>query len=430
MELIKTKARVFALMVTVLAAVLGAGLAGSAGITGPPPVSAEEMERIASTFYLECPTQEVDEGDSFEIYLVREPVEGRENINFSAWWHTDPGSADENDYLPLPGENEDRRWSNDAERAANRQARTVFTIDDDEPEGNEDFWVRFSPAEYVSNPDHPGRDEKCRITIIDDDPHVTGIEIISSPARIDTYGLGETIEIAVTFNHPVEVDGKPLMGFWMGGQWKGAQYQRGSGTDTLVFSYTVQPDDIDTNGISVHDGYRDSSGRLHGFGGGGDIFALGTAETPDTERISVNKIYQGIPDQPGHKVAGGMAPRILEISLVQRPADWETYRAGEKIVIDVIFSAPVRALNTPQVNLWFDGAGGAVWRGARYESGSGTNTLRFAYEVQPGDRDTDGLLVGYQDRQGLGEGKIKALDHDVDADHSYREFQTGYKVYG
>ena len=33
--------------------------------------------------------------------------------------------------------------------------------------------------------------------------------------------------------------------------WRGAHYNRGSGTDTLVFRYTVKDTDTDTDGISA-----------------------------------------------------------------------------------------------------------------------------------------------------------------------------------
>ena len=56
--------------------------------------------------------------------------------------------------------------------------------------------------------------------------------------------------------------------------------------------------------------------------------------------------------------------------------------------------------------------------------------MRFKYEVQPGDSDTDGILIGALDVQGLGVGKIKALNHDVDAIHTYGEVQTEFKVDG
>ena len=146
--------------------------------------------------------------------------------------------------------------------------------------------------------------------------------------------------------------------------------------------------------------------------------------------IPVYQLYEGIPNQPGHKVDGSRVPMPVKLSLVCRTANGDTFRAGEKIVLDVVFSAPVRALNNPQASLWFDGAGESVWRGTKYVSGSGTSTLRFAYEVQPGDRDAEGLLIGAKDAQGLGEGKVKALNHDVDAIHTSNEWRPGYKVNG
>ena len=135
-----------------------------------------------STFYLECPTETVLEGNSFEVYLVREPAEGQQGLNFGAWWHTDPGGADERDYVPLPGESEGIQWTTTAEQSANRQARTIHTINDDEVEGSQDFWVRFTPTDSVSNPNNPSRDERCRIWISDDDRTPTPRYTHPSPA--------------------------------------------------------------------------------------------------------------------------------------------------------------------------------------------------------------------------------------------------------
>ncbi len=260
-------------------------------------------------------------------------------------------------------------------------------------------------------------------------PDVTKIEMVSLPARGDTYGLGETIEFSATFNNPVDADGYVVMGFWMGGRWRGGLYQRGSGTDTLVFAYTVKPEDRD-DGIKVHDGYIDQEGRRHGLGGSGDIFIHGVPQTQGVDGIRVNKLYKGIPDQSGHKVDGSQAPRAIKKSLVGSPTDGETYRIGEEIVFELTFSAPVRVLDTIHASLWFDGTREAQRRGVKYVSGSGTDTLRFIYEVQPGDLDSDGLLFGAMDAQNLGEGKIKALDHDVNAIHTYNAWYLDYKVDG
>ena len=271
-------------------------------------------------------------------------------------------------------------------------------------------------AVYISSLRSPN------VALADGDPQITGIETVSTPSLDKTYGLGETIEFAVDFSQEVEVHGYVVMGLWIGDKWRGAKYQRGSGSDQLIFGYEVQPDDSDSDGFKVHDGYVDGDGTRHGIGGSGVIIE-------PKEGAQASPWYDGIDDQASHKVDGSRVPRPVEHSL-NKPADGETFRAGEKVVLDLVFSAPVRVLNTPYASLWFDGIGGSQWKGAKYESGSGTDTFRFSYEVQPGDLDTDGLLVGAKDEQGLGEGKGKALNYDVDASHTYGEWRTDYNING
>ena len=53
-------------------------------------------------------------------------------------------------------------------------------------------------------------------------------------------------------------------------------YLRGAETDTLVFGYTVQEDDSDSDGISIDSGGRDGDGNTYVFTGTGTIKAAGT----------------------------------------------------------------------------------------------------------------------------------------------------------
>ena len=354
-----------------------------------------------------------------DVFLVRQ-TSHQHDVVFSAYWHTEPDTAHGLfDYVPqdsVYGE------ATREEIAANRARHTVQTKDGLVLEGDEVFSVRFTPVDYVVDPNDPERDNRCEITIIDDDLVVESIEMVSAPRVDDTYGLGETIEFAADFAHEVEVRGHVVMGLWVGGNWRGATYRRGSGSDRLIFGYEVQPEDTDGDGISVHDGYVEDSGTRHGIGGSGVIIEPNSGG-------QAAPWYNGINDQPGHRVNGSRAPRAITLCRVN-PANGDTYRAGETIFVDVVFSAPVRALNTPLVSLWFDGTGESLWRGATYHGGSGTDTLRFSYDVQPGDTDTDGLLVGAKEAQGLGEGKVKALNHDVNAIHTYNEWRPGHRVNG
>ena len=71
----------------------------------------------------------------------------------------------------------------------------------------------------------------------------------------DTYGLGEDIEITVTFSEAVtvkgdEVEGDIEFGLNAGGR-KQARLKSGSGATELVFAYTVQAGDTDANGIWI-----------------------------------------------------------------------------------------------------------------------------------------------------------------------------------
>ena len=91
-------------------------------------------------------------------------------------------------------------------------------------------------------------------------PTAETIETISGTDTLTRkYGLGETIEITVTFDAPVIVDttgGVPAIVMTMGTYGAGyeprrATYARGSGSAALVFVYVVQSGDRDADGISV-----------------------------------------------------------------------------------------------------------------------------------------------------------------------------------
>ena len=82
-------------------------------------------------------------------------------------------------------------------------------------------------------------------------PLITGVEVTSTPqAANDTYGLGEDIEITVTFNEAVRATGGVEFGISAGGP-KQARLKSGSGTTELVFAYKVQAADEDDDGIWI-----------------------------------------------------------------------------------------------------------------------------------------------------------------------------------
>ncbi len=86
-------------------------------------------------------------------------------------------------------------------------------------------------------------------------PVVSSVEVTSEPGDDDTYAIGDTIQVTVTFDQAVTVTGAPRIKLRVGGgdavHQKWADYTSGSGNEALLFAYTVQADDFDDNGIYI-----------------------------------------------------------------------------------------------------------------------------------------------------------------------------------
>ena len=81
---------------------------------------------------------------------------------------------------------------------------------------------------------------QCMVTIEDEDtPRIDHVGISSTPVDGYAYRAGESIDVGVTLDGKVEVDGTPLLALFLGdgndSAWRGAEYYNGSGTRFLVF---------------------------------------------------------------------------------------------------------------------------------------------------------------------------------------------------
>lgn len=395
------------------------GLPGLIAFSDPVPVA-------ANGFYVECPTTEVREGDSFEVTLVYTGTVGTNNY-IGAYWHTDAATADSTDFV---AQDSVLHWGTVEDSRDGRVNHTFSTREDTLIEGNEIFTVFFTPTDNVVNMNNPDRDNKCEITIIDDDPNVTGVGIVSTPARDETYGVGETIRFRATFSRAVEVDGNPALGLRVGSNWRSAGYLWGSGTRNLVFGYKVRSVDSDDDGVSMDGGYQDNNGRWHNFINHTAVTAVGS----DTVAY---RAYAGIGHQSGHRVDGSLTPIGTGMEITSTPAGGDsTYRYGETITVALTFSAAVDVDGTVLLNA--RAGTGDTWRGVTYKEGSGTRTLVFGYTVQSRDLDTDGFRVEgsyVQDgvRHGFGGNgtvKVAGTDTEVPPNFSGLSDQAGHKLDG
>ena len=221
------------------------------------------------------------------------------------------------------------------------------------------------------------------------------------------------------------------------GNWQAANYLRGSGANTLVFGYTVKSEDRDDNGISMDGGYQDSNGTWHNFINHHAVAASGNYVGLDGGPVTAYRVYQGLDQQPGHKVDGSLPPIGTGMEITSEPTDGDFYRYGETIDIALTLSAPVDVVGAKNLNARVAGTGDS-WRGPSYKSGSGTNTLVFGYTVQARDLDTDGISVENSYVQvgvrhgwgGSGTVKVKGTDVVVPPNFTGLSSQAGHRVSG
>ncbi len=204
--------------------------------------------------------------------------------------------------------------------------------------------------------------------------------VTSAPASGDTYGLGERIEVRVTFARPVVVTGAPQLALGIGSATKQAGYAGGSGTRALVFGYVVASADADADGISVGASALSlNGGAIADARDGATAAGLGLGSS-------------AIANAGAHKVDGSVegAPAVAGARLASAPSSGGSYGLGEEIRVAVRFDRAVAVTGTPELALGI----GAATRQAGYASGSGTSELEFAYVVQAADADRDGISVG------------------------------------
>jgi hypothetical protein len=145
-----------------------------------------------------------------------------------------------------------------------------------------------------------------------------------------------------------------------------ATYVSGSGSASLLFRYTVQAGDLDSDGIAVASPIDLNGGTIKDVPGNDAVL---TFTPPDTSSVLVD----------------GVAPTITSVT---GPAAG-TYIVGQNLDFTVQFSDTVAVTGTPRLVLTI----GSTTRYATYLSGTGTSTLTFRYTVQSGDLDSDGIAV-------------------------------------
>ena len=193
-------------------------------------------------------------------------------------------------------------------------------------------------------------------------PTVSSVSITSG-----NYVENQELEVRVVFNELVNVaNGIPFVELDFDGVTKNALYSSGSGTNTLVFSYTIQGGDNDLSGIQITS-INTGNGTIRDIGYNDATLTLGANNLPtNLAQVTVNT-----------------SPVVTSIAIASG-----NYVVGETLEINVTFSEPVTVTGTPSLGFTV----GATSRTADYNSSESTNTnLVFRYSVVEEDSDDDGI---------------------------------------
>ena len=196
-------------------------------------------------------------------------------------------------------------------------------------------------------------------TISNADVTAPTVSAITTTTVSGSYKAGEVIPISIQFSEIVNVTGTPQLAL---NPIAPVNFTSGSGTDTLLFNYTVGAGE-NTPSLNV-----DSANALVLNGGTIQDAATNNAilTLPTSSGLNTGKTI----------VIDTTAPTVTGVSTTTTDG---TYSTGTVIPISVVFSENVNVTGTPQLTLNTTPA--AV---VDYDSGTGTNTLLFNYTVGAG----------------------------------------------
>lgn len=149
---------------------------------------------------------------------------------------------------------------------------------------------------------------------------VSSVSITSNAGTDRTYSLATSINVTVAFSEAVTVTGTPLIPI-VGLSSRNLMYSSGSGTNSLVFAYTVQSTDINLTGISIT----------------ANSLALNSGSITDTSGLAVTITHLAISASSNHLV-DGVVPTISTtagINVTENVTSVTTLAASETVTWEI-----------------------------------------------------------------------------------------------
>ena len=248
---------------------------------------------------------------------------------------------------------------------------------------------------------------------VDGLPNAIETEIISTPELGDAYGPGEVIKVEITFDAEIGIEISPILQLEIGDNVREVALGEGhdwSGTDSLLFPYTVQASDHDSDGIVILSQFANAD-RV-------DLF-----DPVSIASITVEAIPSGGEVQTSHKVL--VPTTIQSIDILSDPGSDNHYIIGTRVEVGVTFDQAMTVTGTPSLAFETDDRYGDTEVRMEYDRTAGEGDQEgaivvFAYTLVEGDSAGDGIYIpGNAFRLDEGdsltgpEGNPANLDHEI-----------------
>jgi hypothetical protein len=187
------------------------------------------------------------------------------------------------------------------------------------------------------------------------------------------YKTGNILDFVVSYTKKVFVANSqnlPSIAISIGNKFRNAVFVNGSGSNALLFRYSIQTADIDDDGIELSSTLYDSS------------FCI---------TDSVGNRASVVLNNTGSMAGIQINPPTIRIEKMIIPENG-TYKAGDTLDFFILYNEPVfitGTTGTPSIKLTV----GTTSKQANYVNGSGSNTLMFEYIIKAGDEDLDGIKI-------------------------------------
>lgn len=225
-------------------------------------------------------------------------------------------------------------------------------------------------AGNVSDLSIPPVSQVDRTMVDGKNPIVDGVTVSGTQANAGWWALSEVVTITVAFSEPVIAKQPPALVLTVGEATRDAPYVSGSGSSQLVFQYTVQSGDIDTDGFDIHElvltGVSDLAGNPASY-------------LPSTQAGSTNSV-------------DGTIPTVLSIE--DSEPDGGVMGIGTQLSYVVTFSEHVRVSTTDGMIAHLRLLVGDGLRLAKCSASDlDGDTLKCTYQIATNDQDDNGVAI-------------------------------------